>query len=130
MAESQSQEKQYHQYFSTRPVINITMPSSKKIRFVAGVYVTDNADEVKFLDEQIAFGHSMIYVKEGQEVVGEEALDPLAAVKKKAIEEYLATQQKQQDPARDMGNTQASGVSADVATTKTIAAISVGSKSK
>jgi hypothetical protein len=126
MAES----KKYHQYFSTRPIINITMPSTKRIRFVAGMYVTDNQAEIEFLDNEIKQGHAMIFVKEGQEVVDESALDPLAAVKAKAIAEYLATQAAQQDPTRNMGNTAQSGAGMDVATSKTIGAITVGSKSK
>lgn len=124
---SQSQ-KQYNQYFSTRPSISITMPSAKRIRFVAGSYITDKQDEIDFLDKEIAIGHQMIFTKQGQEVVNEEALDPLAAVKKKAVEEYLAKQAAQADPSRDMGNSTAD-LSTSIMTSKGIGAITVGSKS-
>jgi len=123
-----SSTKQYHQYFSTRPTINITMPSSKKIRFVGGVYMTDKEDEIAFLDNEVKLGHTMIFVKQGQETVNADALDPLAAIKKKAVEEYLEQQQRAADPNRDMGNTAAVD-NTQIQTSKSIASITVGSKS-
>ena len=123
-------ETRYNQYFSTRPKIAITMPLGERIYFVGGQYVTDKAKEIEFLDEQIASGHPMIFVQKGNETVTQEQLDPLAAVKAKAVAEYLAQQAKQQDPSRDMGNTTNAGAGVDVATSRTIAPITVGSKSK
>lgn len=122
--------KNYNQYFSTRARVNITMPNGKRINFVAGTFVTDSQDEITFLDEQIKLGMQVIYTKKGQETITSDALDPLAAIKKKAVDEYLATQSKQLDPQRDMGNTESKGAGLDVATTKSIAAISVGSINK
>lgn len=125
--------QQYHQYFATRPRISIIMPSGERIHFQAGQYVTDNEKEIKFLDEQVAARHPMIYVKKGAETVTAEQLDPLQAVKEKAIAEYLAKQQAQQDPSRDMGNTANNGAGVDasgMSTTKSISSITVGSKSK
>lgn len=121
---------QYHQYFSTRPRISMVLPSGDRISFVAGQYITDKEKEIEYLDEQVKAGHPMIYVKKGNEVVTAEQLDPLAAVKAKAIADYMAQQERQQDPSRDMGNTVNSGAGTDVATSKTIAPITVGSKSK
>ena len=126
---SEQSQQSFHQYFSTRPIISIIMPSGNRIRFMAGQYVTDNAEEIEFLDAQIKARHPMIYTKSGQETVTKEQLDPLAAVKAKAIAEFLEQQKKQQDPSRDMGNTAASGAGTDVASTKTIAPIIAGSKS-
>ena len=122
--------QQYNQYFSTRPRLSIVMKSGTIIRFVGGQYVTDVPDEIDFLNEQVAAGHSMIYVKKGNETVTQEQLDPMAAIKKKAVEEYLAQQQKQQDASRDMGKTENTGAGVDVTTSKSISAIVVGSKSK
>ena len=122
--------QKYNQYFSTRPRLSIAMKSGTIIRFVGGQYVTDVPDEISFLDEQIAAGHSMLYVKKGSETVTQEQLDPMAAIKKKAVEEYLAQQQKQQDASRDMGKTENTGAGIDVTTSKSISAIVVGSKSK
>lgn len=121
---------QYHQYFSTRPRISIVLPSGDRISFVAGQYITDKEKEIEYLDEQVKSGHPMIYVKKGSETVTEAQLDPLAAVKAKAVADYMAQQEKQQDPSRDMGNTANSGAGTDVATSRTIAPITVGSKSK
>ena len=125
MAES----KQYNQYFSTRPIISITMPSSKRIKFVGGMYVTDKEDEIEFLNAEIKFGNAMLFVKKDQLTVDSEALDPLAAVKKRAIEEYLENQKRAMDPNRDMGNT-SSDISSSIQTSKGIAAVTVAGKSK
>jgi len=121
---------QFHQYFSARPKISITMPNGNRIYFQAGNYVTDNESEIEFLDEQVKLGHPIISVQKGKELITQEQLDPLAAVKAKAIAEYVAKQTAQQDPSRDMGNTAQSGAGADIASTKSIASITVGSKSK
>jgi hypothetical protein len=86
------QEKKFHQYFSTRAKISISMADGRKLSFVGGTYVTDKEDEIEFLDAQIKAGVSMLYVKIGAEVVTKEQLDPLAAIKKKAIEEHEAKQ--------------------------------------
>lgn len=122
-----SSKKQYHQYFSARPVINITTPLGRKIRFVGGTYITDVAAEIEFLDNEVKNGHPIIFVKEDQKVVSEEALDPLAAIKKKAVEEYLAKQKEQADPNRDMGNTVQNNA-VNMATSKSIAQITAGIK--
>ena len=124
-----SDQKQFHQYFSSRPTIGIVMQNGNRILFTGGQYVTDKEDEIAFLDTEIKAGHPMIFVKKEQLTVSQEQLDPLAAIKKKAIEEYLAKQNEQQDPNRDMGNT-TSNISDSISTTRSIQAISAGSKSK
>ena len=113
-----SETQKYNQYFSSRPKIGITMPSGKRIDFIGGTYLTAKQDEIAFLDEQIALGHQMIFVRKGAEVVDADALDPLAAVKKKAVEEYLAQQALNSNPNRDMGTTAARGAGIDILTTK------------
>jgi hypothetical protein len=104
----------------------MVMPNAKKIRFFAGSYITNAPDEIAHLDAQIAAGHQMIYTKKGQETVTSESLDPLAAIKKKVIDEYLAAQAAQADTSRDMGNTSADP-QAGMQTSKSIGAITVGS---
>ncbi len=119
-------DKKYNQYFSTRPRISITMPDSRRISFIGSQYVTDNPDEIAFLDEQIRANHQMIYVKKDHLQVTQEQLDPLAAVKKRAVEEYLKQQAEQQNPGRDFGKTTQDLV---MQTSQSIATISAGSKS-
>lgn len=89
--------------------------------------MTDKEDEITFLDNEVKLGHAMIYVKSGQETVDADALDPLAAIKKKAIEEYLEQQKRAADPNRDMGSTAPAG-NTQIQTSKSIASITVGSK--
>lgn len=115
------QEKQYHQYFSSRPMISITMPTAKRIRFVGGMYVTDKQDEIDFLNSEIKAGNQMIFIDANKRTVGEAALDPLAAIKKKAVEDYLANIEKAKDPNNDMGNYAAEAV-AGLVTSRNIAA--------
>lgn len=121
-------EKKYHQYFSSRPTLNVTMPLGRRISFRAGVYITDVQDEIEFLDKEVRAGHPMIFTKSGQEVIGEEALDPIAAIKKKAIEDYKRQQEAQANPDRDMGNT-AIEKGAGMTTSGGIRNIAVGSRS-
>jgi hypothetical protein len=123
---SDSTVKKYNQYFSSRPRISITMTDGRRIAFVGGQYVTDNADEIAFLDEQIRAKHQMIFVKPDHLQVTQEQLDPLASVKKKAVEEYLKQQAEQQDPTRNFGKTTQDMV---MQTSQSIATISAGSKS-
>lgn len=80
----------FNQYFSSRPKISIIMPSSKRISFSGGIYVTDKKDEIEFLDKEISLGHPMIYIKKGEETITSEQLDPLHAIKQKAKEEAIA----------------------------------------
>lgn len=127
---AEQSQKVYHQYFSTRPRISIVMENANRIYFQGGQYITARKDEIEFLDKEVELGNSMIYKVAGKETVTEEQLDPLAAIKAKAIAEYLEQQQKQQDPSRDMGNTANTGAGVDVATSKSIGAITVGSGSK
>lgn len=119
--------KKYHQFFSRRPRISIIMPSGRSIHFSGGMYVTSNEQEIEFLNAEVAAGHPMIYVKDNEKVITEEQLDPLAAVKKRAIDEYLAQQKRQQDPERDMGN---SVQEQNLTTSQSIKNITIGSKSK
>jgi len=81
---------QIHQYFSTRPKISIILPTSKRISFSGGIYVTDKEDEIAFLDEVVKQGNAMIYVKDDQRTITKEQLDPLHAIKQKAKEEAIA----------------------------------------
>jgi hypothetical protein len=79
-----------HQFFSTRPRISIVLPSSKRISFSGGIYVTDKQDEIDFLNGEVAAGNQMIYVKSDQLTITKEQLDPLAAIKQRAREEAIA----------------------------------------
>ena len=121
--------KLFHQFFSTRPKISITMPNGNRIYFVGGTYLTDSESEIAFLNGEVAAGNSMIFVKKESLTVDADALDPLAAIKKKAIEEYISQQALNSDPNRDMGNTN-TNIGDSIATTKSIAAISAGSIKK
>lgn len=117
--------KQFHQYFSNRMRLTIVTPRGKQLYFNGFTYVTDKADEIEFLDGEIAAGNKMLYVKEEQKVVTAEQLDPVAAIKKKAVEEYLAAQQSQQDPERDVGKSVKGAEK--LVTSKTIANMMAGS---
>lgn len=117
----------FNVYYSTRPRISMAMKTGERICFNGGQYVTDKKDEIEFLDYEVARGNDMIYVKKDQLTVTSDQLDPLAAIKQKAVEEYLAQQAAQQDPSRSMGTT---AQSVNIATSESIKAISAGSRSK
>jgi hypothetical protein len=127
-------EKVYHKFYASRPRITIVREQGQRIFFNAGMYVTDNPDEVAFLQAEIKRGNRMIYTKTGEETVTQDQLDPMNALRKKIIEEYEANRAAQQNGTRDLGTVEAAAGVAP-ATTKSIApvvagSISVGSKAK
>ena len=68
-------------------------------------YFTDDPGKIKELDAEIANKHPSIYVDQNRLQVDSSEIDPMAAMKKRIIEEYLAQQAAHGDPNRDMGNT-------------------------
>jgi hypothetical protein len=93
-----------HQFKSSIPSCKFILANGKNANFVGGIYRTDLEHEVAELKKEVELGHPFIeYVGE----IAAEDLDPVAVLKRKAIEEYLADQKKAMDPSRDLGSTEA-----------------------
>jgi hypothetical protein len=84
-------EKKYQHYSSSIQSIKTITPKGKKVVFVRGEFITDDKDIISFLDEEISNGLK-VFTK-GALLTHEEA-DPMANLKKRHIEEYLAEEKR------------------------------------
>jgi hypothetical protein len=97
-------EKMLHQFKSTIPSCKFILGNGKNANFVGGIYRTDLEHEVAELKKEVELGHPFIdYL--GQ--ISAADLDPVAILKRRAVEEYLAAQKAAIDPSRDLGTTSA-----------------------
>lgn len=80
-------------FYSRVPFMRYATTDGTIYHFNGGrCFVDEGDDNVAELSAAAARQGCPIYVKEGEEKVNPEDLDPLAIIKKKAVEEYLATQ--------------------------------------
>ena len=79
----------------------------------------DNPQHITWLQEEIAAGHPDFFV-DPLKVTFDPLVDPLDAVKRKAVEDYLAEQAKLKDPTREMGGTDKTAPLTGVATTRVV----------
>lgn len=122
-----------HLFKSSLPSCRFIFSNGKVANFVRGQYTTTLENEIKELEAEVAEGNPHIYIDNSQKTISVEELDPLYAIKKKAIEEYLAQQQKAVNPNNDMGNTvQAAAARPEILTSRGVpnaaSTIQVGSK--
>ena len=85
-------EKLYHVFYSTLESCRMITKGGRNIAFVLGKYVTDVPEEIDYLQEEMALGNSRISVVAGKEQMTADDLDPMKALKKQHIKEYLAEQ--------------------------------------
>lgn len=92
-----------HLFHSTMPSCRHIFTNGKVGNFVAGEYRTALEGEVAELKQAIKDGSQYVSYSG---VLTEDQLNPLAAIKRKAVEEYIAAQAAQANPKRDMGHTE------------------------
>ena len=100
-------EKKYQQYASSRNSMKMITTTGRKIIFVGYKYMTCEQDIIDYLDDEISKGLNV--VTKGELLTSKEA-DPMEALKKKHIQEYLAKEQQELTDialgkTKDMGNT-------------------------
>lgn len=95
-------------YLCTLPFCRFSFKDGKEAIFINGQYMTDSREEMYQLEAEIATGHPHIYVDDSNRTVDVAFRDPVEAIKKQAIEEYLARQKAAVDPTND-GGTSAQG---------------------
>jgi len=86
------QEKLYNVFYSTLESCRMITKGGRNIAFVLGKYVTAVPEEIQYLQEEISLGNSRISVIPGKEQMTADDLDPMKALKKQHIKEYLADQ--------------------------------------
>jgi hypothetical protein len=117
-----------HRYTHNHINSSYIFRNGKVAHFFGGEFFTDVPAEIAELDAEVAAGHPNIGIDADKKTVDVSDLDPVAVIKKKAIEEYLAAQAKASgDKSRDMGNTEKEKL--NVANSNTIAAAAAGSDS-
>jgi hypothetical protein len=117
-------DTKFRQYFSKHRFITTILPNGKRIQFTGGVYFTKSQDEIDYLEGEIKNGSSFFFVRKGEETISDDDRDPLNAIKRRAVEEYLQKQEESKKE-RDMGSSSIAGKLAGLQTTKSIAATAV-----
>ena len=92
-------------YWATMPFMNFVFPNGKVAVFRHYRFATEVPSEIEVLDREVAGNHPYIYVKQDALYLTEEMEDPMKALRKKIIADYLAEQAKFVDPNNNMGNT-------------------------
>lgn len=90
-------EKLYHVFYNTIPSCKTITESGRTISFVCGKYITDVQEDIDFLQKEIKLGNIHIFIKEGEEQLTSDELDPMKMLKKKHVAEYLAEQKELAD---------------------------------
>lgn len=106
--EAGADETVYQHYSSSRVAIKLITDKGKKITFTDYQFITADQDIIDYLDTEIKSG--MNVVTKGKAMTSEEA-DPMAALKRRHIAEYLETQETQAKAdalgeLRNMGSTE------------------------
>lgn len=90
---------------STIPSVNYLFTNGKPAIFVNGTYRTDADWEITELEKEIALKHPHIYIDANEREIDSELVDPMANLRHRIIQEYLAKQAAATDPDNDMGTT-------------------------
>lgn len=73
---------------------------------MSGEYLTDVKEEIDELNDEIRLGHPHLFKDTKREVVDIKFIDPVEAIKKRAVEEYLERQRVALDKTKDGGTTE------------------------
>jgi hypothetical protein len=91
----------FKQYRSSTPFLRTTTPKGKDILFQGGAFFTEDPECIEWLDSFKHLPGTMITPVEGE--FSKEDVDPMEAIKKRAIAEYLESLKTQAEP-QDRGN--------------------------
>lgn len=83
-----------------------SFPNGHTVHFVAGMYATANKYEIEELTKECEAGHPTFYIDPAETEVESEALDPMAGLKMKAIQDERESLAIATNPLRDMGSTE------------------------
>ncbi len=79
-----------HAFYNSLGNCSYVFKNGKAAPFFSGMYATDIQEEIDELNAEIAAGHPYLFINKDALTV--ETVDPIEALKKKHIAEYLATQ--------------------------------------
>jgi len=98
--------KVLHQFFSRIPSVKYIFTNGKEAHFINGRFTTDVVGEIEQLNAEIAEGHPHLFTKPEALTITVADLDPLAEIKRKAIEEHMAKLAAASNPENDMGTSE------------------------
>lgn len=102
-------------------------PKGKRVVFVAGRFATADVDIISFLDGEIAAGSQYLRHGTAEDAAAVGSGDPLAALRKKFFEEFVADQARitaETSQGKDMGTSVQERLK--TASTKDIAPVTAG----
>lgn len=113
-------------YKSTNKFCNVITSRGKVLHFKVGMFITDNEDDIAFLDAAIKKNEfaGAIYIDPNARTITAEQENPMLALRKKHFEEFLKEQAAMLNPANDMGTSDPGKFKA--ASTTSIAAVTAG----
>lgn len=139
MAQTEQNEKVFQVYKSSMQSHRVIMPNGKVLHVRKGKYITDNEDEIAFLDAEIKAGFK--YLKKAEPMTSSD-LDPMQALRKKLFAEFEAEQAAKQEAMLAAGDNNPIGdisakedpnaekvTKSSIVSSEKLAAISAASKS-
>lgn len=102
------EEIEYHVYYSTRKSMRMHTPDGQEIRFDNGRCITDNSVHIAFLENELRRMNPFVYINKDKPTMTTTDLNPMAVLKRRFIQEYLAEQaaKAEANKPRDMGYTE------------------------
>lgn len=95
-------------YKSTLKFNNVIFPNGHVAHFKGGMFVTDDPEQISYLDGQIAkngFG-GIIYIDPNARTITAEQANPMLALRNQFYREFQAEKAEQQNPDNDMGTSE------------------------
>lgn len=113
-------------YKSTNKFCNVITTKGKVLHFRAGMYITDQKEEIEFLDSAVANNEfaGAIYIDPNARTITAEQENPMLALRKKFFQEFLQEQAAMLNPENNMGTSDQGKLKA--ASTSDIAAVTAG----
>lgn len=106
---------------------NMFTPKGKRIAFIGGRFATSDADVIAYLEGEITNGNQFLRHGTPEDVTAVGSGDPLAALRKKFFEEFMADKERiaaELSQGKDQGASVQGALK--TATTKDIAAVTLG----
>jgi hypothetical protein len=120
-------EREYTAYYHTIPNSQYVFTGGGVAEFVGGRFLTDDPVHILELDAEVARRNQ--YITKGEKKLTGKDLDPVAEIRRKAVEEYIAAQKVASNPDRDMGKSEQAPLIASAANSKTVGEVTAGSSS-
>lgn len=122
------EEREYTVYHHTLPSAQYVFKSGGVAEFIGGKFLTDDPVHIQELDAEV--GRRNQFISKGAKKLKTSDLDPVAEIKRQAVEEYLASLKAASgDASRDMGTSTQDALIKSAANSRTVGEAAAGSSS-